>query len=171
MDDLPFEGVFHKIREGKVVYFYEKEFRLQSLNDPVADGWSGKISTIRNYMHPKGGSYFYKIEIPSGKSIVIATDTEGFVGGDQRLIKFAKGTDILLHDAQYEPKDYGMMQGFGHSTYEMACEIAEKAEVKKLLLVHHDPRYEDKKLQKLESGARKLFPETYIAAEAMEFNF
>jgi ribonuclease BN (tRNA processing enzyme) len=170
MDDLPFEGAFHKIREGKVVYFYEKEFRIRSVNDPVADGWSGKISTLRNYMHPKGGSYFYKIEIPSGKSIVIATDTEGFVGGDQRLIKFAGGADLLLHDAQYEPQDYGMMQGFGHSTYEMACDVAEKA-VKKLLLVHHDPRYEDEKLQKLESSARKLFPETHIAAEAMEFSF
>lgn len=171
MDDLPFQGHFHRIREGRIVYFYEDDFRIHTMTEEVEKGWIGKISNMRNYMHPKGGSFFYKIEIPSGHTIVIATDTEGFVGGDQRLIKFAKGADLLLHDAQYDPKEYGMMQGYGHSTYEMACEIAEKAGVKKLLLVHHDPRYEDEKLQQIEAGAKKLFPQTYLAAESMEFAY
>lgn len=171
LEELPFRREFYRITEGKVVYFYENDFIIQGSAESAKKGWVGKISTIRNYMHPKGGSHFYKIEIPSGKTIVIATDTEGFVGGDQRLIKFAQGADLLLHDAQYEPKEYGMMQGFGHSTYEMACDIAEKAGVKKLLLVHHDPRYQDERLTQIEANAQKLFPQTFLAKECMEFVF
>lgn len=171
MDELPFERYFYQVLEGNIVYFYTNNFKIYSVSETAEDGWLGKISCMRNFMHPKGGAYFYKIETRAGDKVVFASDTEGFVGGDQRLIKFADGADILMHDAQYHPAEYGRMQGFGHSTYEMACDVARNAGVKKLLLIHHDPKYGDKKLKEIEQQARKLFPKTFVATESMEFTF
>ena len=53
------------------------------------------------------------------------------------MIGFIKGADILVHDAQYTPDDYKQdKHGFGHSTYEMAAQVA------RLLLeqLHQDSR-------------------------------
>lgn len=169
LQDLPFEGHFHNMAESKVIYFYADRFEILKSAETAPKGWQGKISCMRNYMHPKGGSYFYKIESPAGRKAVFASDTEGFVGGDQRLIQFASGADLLFHDAQYSLKEYAMFQGFGHSTYEMACEVARQAGVKKLLLIHHDPKHTDKELRELEASAQKIFPETFAGAEKMEF--
>lgn len=169
MHELPFEGHFYQISEKNVVYFYEGDFLLQTALGTPDEGWLAKMSCMRNYMHPKGGSFFYKLENTAGRVMVFASDTEGLIGGDQRLIKFAKGVDLLFHDAQYTPAEYLSSQGFGHSTYEMACEVAQKAGVKKLVLFHHDPKYNDETLKEIESSARKLFPETFSAAESMEF--
>lgn len=170
LSELPSVKHFHEIGEGKVVYFFENDFKVAhvSSTDDIS-GWQGKISCRRFYTHPKSGSYMYKIESHTGKSIVFATDVEGFVGSDKRLIDFAKDADILLHDAQYTLQEYDMFQGFGHSTYEMACKIAQQANVKKLLLFHHDPKHEDNVLQEIEQSAQKLFSETYIASEEMDF--
>ncbi|NOX36407.1 MAG: MBL fold metallo-hydrolase [Calditrichaeota bacterium] len=172
MNELPSRKIFHDLAENRVVFFLEDDFQIVHVTDaPSVKNWIGKISCIRNYTHPKGGTYIYKVEFQNNHSVVFATDVEGFVGGDQRIINFARGADILIHDAQYTLREYEMFQGFGHSTYEMACEIAKKAEVKKLLLFHHDPKHDDAELSELEMKAREIFPETYMASENMEFNF
>jgi ribonuclease BN (tRNA processing enzyme) len=79
---------------------------------------------------------------------------------------------LLVHDAQYTQQEYAdpfsPRQGFGHSTIDMACEVARKAGVKKLILFHHDPRHSDDEMDRLQQHARTLFPETYAAHEGME---
>ncbi|GAB4380905.1 MAG: MBL fold metallo-hydrolase [Calditrichia bacterium] len=170
LSELPSRFHYHDFGESRVVVFFENDFRIVSVNElDQIDNWIGKISCIRNYTHPKGGTYIYKIENPQGRSVVFATDIEGFIGGDQRLIKFARNADILLHDAQYSLEEYRLFQGFGHSTYEMACDVAKQAKVKKLILSHHDPKHTDKELSELENRAQDIFPETYMATESMEF--
>ncbi|MFQ5583038.1 MAG: MBL fold metallo-hydrolase [Calditrichia bacterium] len=170
LSELPSTRRFHDFGEGKVVLFFEDSFKIVHLSDAGTEkNWIGKISCSRFYTHPKSGSYTYKIETGSGKSIVFATDVEGFVGGDKRLLKLSEGADILIHDAQYTFDEYAMFQGFGHSTYKMACDIAKEAGVKKLLLFHHDPKHGDELLQELQESARKIFPETYMATESMDF--
>ena len=171
MEDLPFEKHFYQLAEKTLCYFYEDHFELHHISEVPEGGWIAKISCMRNYMHPKGGSFFYKIETPEGRKVVFASDTEGYIGGDQKLVGFAKGADLLFHDAQYNKDEYQKFQGFGHSTYEMACEVAIQAEVKKLLLFHHDPNHDDDTLRELESQAQKLFPASSIASECMEFEF
>jgi len=170
ISELSSSFFYYDFSENRRVFFLENDFRIVHIKDEnnVKD-WVAKISCIRNYTHPKGGTYIYKIENPEGKSIVIATDIEGFVGGDQRLIKFAKKANILIHDAQYSLEEYQLFQGFGHSTYEMACEVAKKAKVEKLLLFHHDPKHTDEELSELENQAKEIFSETYMATESMEF--
>ena len=134
------------------------------------DGLS--IRLMRSYAHP-GGVYIYRIEW-QGLSVVYATDTEGYVGTDRRLATFAKGADLLIHDAQYSEAHYrgidGWMstQGYGHSTMNMACELAVAAGVKQLALFHHDPSYSDEMVQEQEILSNRLFSGAFAAREGLE---
>lgn len=163
---------YYDFDENRSIYFFDNDFQIIPAKEAAkGKNWVVQISCLRNFTHPRSGSYIYKFKNPKGKTIVLATDIEGFVGGDQRLINFARGADLLIHDAQYNLREYQMFQGFGHSTYQMACEVAKKAEVEKLLLFHHDPKHSDQELSDLESKAREIFPESYMATESMEFIF
>lgn len=170
ISELPSNFTYEEFAENKVIYFFENELKVVYVSDDQpTSGWIGRLSCIRNFTHPKGGAYIYKFENSKEDSIVFATDIEGFVGGDQRLINFAKSAKVLIHDAQYSLPEYEMFQGFGHSTFQMACEVAKKASIEKLILSHHDPKHSDNELIDLEKKAQKIFPETYMAKESMEF--
>ncbi len=129
-----------------------------------------EISVMRSYAHPRGGASVYKISW-AGKSMVYASDTESYIGGDTRLIEFAKGTSLLIHDAQYTNEEYVTgpipKQGWGHSTPEMAIAIAQAAGVKKLVLFHHDPMHDDNTLAELERKAQEALPNTVLAYEGL----
>jgi phosphoribosyl 1,2-cyclic phosphodiesterase len=124
------------------------------------------IRLMKSSAHP-GGVYIYRIEW-RGRSLVYATDTEGYVGGDRRLAAFAQGADLLIHDAQYSAEDYASKQGFGHSTPQIACEVARAAGAKRLALFHHDPGYDDESVHELEEQAQALFKGAFSAREGLE---
>ena len=131
------------------------------------------IRIHKSYAHP-GGVFVYRITW-HGKSIVYATDTEGYVGTDKRLVKFAKDADVLIHDAQYLDDHYwGQLdgfpatQGFGHSTVTMACEVARASEAGQLVLFHHDPSYSDDVIAGMERTAKSLFADSVAAYEGLE---
>lgn len=132
------------------------------------------VRIMRSYAHPKDGVFAFRVEV-NGKSIVYATDTEGYIGGDTRLIDFARGTNLLIHDAQYDLDEYTdptfPRQGFGHSTYKMAAEVAQTAEAKNLVLFHHDPSHDDVKLSEMEARTREHFPNATVGYEGLEFTF
>jgi phosphoribosyl 1,2-cyclic phosphodiesterase len=130
-----------------------------------------RIKALRSYAHPEG-VLIYRIEW-RGKSVIYATDTEGYVNTDQRLAAFAKGADLLIHDAQYSEAHYlgqdgiAATQGWGHSTPQMACAVAKTAGVKRLVLFHHEPRYSDDMITGLEAQAKTIFPEATAAFEGL----
>lgn len=112
--------------------------------------------------HP-GGSFGYKVE-NDGKSFVYltdneleppyqkATDLDGFV-------KFCWQADVLIHDAQYLESDMPHKHGWGHSLVTQACDLALKAEVKHLILYHHDPDRADYELDWIQEDARRKLGE------------
>jgi ribonuclease BN (tRNA processing enzyme) len=116
----------------------------------------------------------YRIEW-GGHALVYATDTEGYVGGDRRLVSFARGADLLIHDAQYAEEHYNgqlagfpATQGWGHSTAAMACEVARAAGIRQLALFHHEPQYDDEMIHVIEVRARQEFPNVVSAYEGLE---
>jgi phosphoribosyl 1,2-cyclic phosphodiesterase len=70
------------------------------------------------------------------------------VKGDpnQRIFDFARGADVLIHDTTYTPEEYVEHVGWGHSHYLFSLKIAAEAQVKKLVLFHHDPTHNDEKI-------------------------
>ncbi len=126
------------------------------------------IRVCHGYHHPRNGILFYRISY-QGKSIVIATDTEGYIGGDQKLIRFTQQADVLVHDSEYDEHEYAdeqpVRQGWGHSTWRMATEVAIQAQVRQLVLTHHSPRHDDAYLEKMLQKAQAVFPNTLLAQE------
>lgn len=69
---------------------------------------------------------------------------------NNRFAEFARGADLLVHDSQYTEVEYPSRVGWGHSTYEYAVKIAQKAQVKRLAFFHHEPMRNDEEMGKLE---------------------
>jgi len=105
----------------------------------------------------------------NGKGIVICTDLEheeDEVNPD--IVAFCRDADVLVHDAQFTNEELKTHKGWGHSTYDQAIEVAEKANVKKLIMTHHDPDHDDAFLTKMEKECQKRFPNCFLAREGME---
>ena len=132
-----------------------------------------------NVHHP-GVTYGYRIRV-SGKNIVYISDNEidflkssiehrrdEFDAEEHVLLEQIKneerdaeleeirGTDILIHDAQYTPDDYAKKRGWGHSCYVDTVHFAIDAEVKALYLYHHDPTYDDSQIDAIHSECMKI---------------
>jgi len=131
--------------------------------------WEVRARVMRSYAHPQG-VFVYRIEMGKRK-LVFATDVEGYAGGDRQLIKFSRGADLLIHDAEFTPQEYldgkPTRQGWGHSTWEMAVEVAQTAGAKKLALTHHNAHHGDAFLEDIERQAQALFPATIVAREGL----
>ncbi|HXD10355.1 MAG TPA: MBL fold metallo-hydrolase [Anaerolineales bacterium] len=160
------------VRESQVIVWDEAGVRVADSAIGVSDE-AVVIRIHKSYAHP-GGVFIYRITW-RGKSVVYATDTEGYVGTDKRLVKFAKDADVLIHDAQYLDEHYwGQLegfpatQGFGHSTVTMACGVAASAQAGQLVLFHHDPAYSDDVLAGMERTAQSLLPNSVAAYEGLE---
>ncbi|HEX9386061.1 MAG TPA: MBL fold metallo-hydrolase [Anaerolineales bacterium] len=160
------------VRESQIIVWDELGARLAESTVGL-DEEALVIRIHKSYAHP-GGVYVYRITW-RGKSVVYATDTEGYVGTDRRLVQFAKDTDVLIHDAQYLEAHYrGQLagfpatQGYGHSTAAMACEVAFASKSRQLILFHHDPSYSDAMVAGMEATAKAQFDETRAAYEGLE---
>jgi phosphoribosyl 1,2-cyclic phosphodiesterase len=173
LDELKSLKVISNLDEWEEVILNEdKELQVRNIyrDERVVSPKAVKISLLKSFAHPKGGVSIYKIRW-SDKSMVYASDTESYVGGDIRLINFAKNVDLLIHDAQYTREEYvgepATRQGWGHSTPEMAAAVAKAAKVKQLALFHHEPLHDDDTLARIEKEAQKAFPNTILAYEGL----
>jgi len=172
LSELPSLKIIRSIKETEVVLYFEEKANPEIVslyqNNNLIQKAPLKIYVLKSLAHPNGGVYIYKIEFKN-KSIVYATDIEGYIGGNRKLIKFAKGCNLLIHDSQYFHSDYVSsifpVQGFGHSTVKMAAETAKEAEVKKLALFHYDPSYSDEDIDKMEKEAKEIFPNSLASYE------
>ena len=160
------------VRESQVIVWEEAGVRVTESSNGIDDE-AVVIRIHKSYAHP-GGVFVYRITW-RGKSVVYATDTEGYVGTDKRLVAFAKDADVLIHDAQYSDEHYwgslagfSSTQGYGHSTVTMACEVAASARVGQLILFHHDPAYSDAMVAGMEASAKERFGDAQAAYEGLE---
>ncbi len=105
--------------------------------------------------HP-GLTVGYRLFSPDGV-IVFFPDTEPRHGGDDRdMIDFIRDADVLILDSQYDRGEYQRHTGWGHGCVDDSVSLALKAGVKKLILFHHDPDHDDKKIDAFVRYARAL---------------
>ncbi len=98
-----------------------------------------------------------------GRKIVYAGDTRP----SERIIEFARGADVLIHDCTLADELADKAAESAHSTPSEAAEVAKRAAVKQLVLIHVSPRYEDDDSALLKQ-AKKIFPNTLVAVDLME---
>lgn len=170
--EMPSLKIVRSLRESEAILYrpgHREPHIYNVYHDKVAtDAETVQVRILKSYAHPRNGVYIYRVEW-RGKSMVFASDTEGYIDTDQRLVNFARNTDLIIHDAQYTQQDYARSkQGWGHSTPQMACAVAEDSGAKQLVLFHHEPRYTDEAIALLEQEAQALFPNTLAAYEGLE---
>lgn len=128
------------------------------------------VETI--YVNHPGYAFGYKIHFKD-KSIVYISDNEPFAipaqaegkdsvigeDGNQKLVEFIRGADLLIHDAQYTPEEYTSHKTWGHSPYTYTVDIALKASVGQLVLFHHDPLHDDDMIDEILAKAEDIIKE------------
>lgn len=97
-----------------------------------------------------------------GRRVAIITDTRPCAA----VIDFAKGADLLIHEATYGNEEARQAHERFHSTAAQAAEIAKKAKVKQLVLTHFSSKYA--RVQPLLAQAREIFPATRAAKDLDE---
>jgi len=175
LEDLNSHRLFHNLQGAEEILIDPETGKTFLRNiyheQAIPDKDLIRIFVQKDYAHPVNGVLFYRVEWQD-KKVVYASDTEGYVGGNQKLIKFAKDADVLIHDAQYHmDNEYAdtltPKQGYGHSSPEMAVEVAQQANARQLVLFHHDPSHNDQKIEEKEKDVQKLFPNTIAAYEGL----
>jgi phosphoribosyl 1,2-cyclic phosphodiesterase len=157
MDDKYFPVPLEKM--GAEFNFVQPD--ASAMTSSFGDKW-----TFYKHNHP-GGAYSYRLEA-GGKSVVYCTDIEHGDKIDDSIVDFASGADLLIHEGQYTPEELVDKRGWGHSSWAQAVEVAQKADVKKLAITHHDPSHDDACLTGIEKECQQRLSEALLAREGLE---
>jgi phosphoribosyl 1,2-cyclic phosphodiesterase len=80
-----------------------------------------------------------------------------FAGAQRdKMVEFLRDCDVAILDAQYTDEEYERHVGWGHSSLSSAVLLALDANVKKVLLFHHDPSHDDDMIDQMIEQARYL---------------
>jgi len=101
-------------------------------------------------------------EAPTPKKYAFVTDTLY----NEAIIPFIKEVDLLYHEATFAHEMLARAKETGHSTARQAGILAQKANVKKLLIGHYSVRYDD--LNVLLEEAKTEFGKVECAVEGMK---
>ncbi|HEY2007781.1 MAG TPA: MBL fold metallo-hydrolase [Rhizomicrobium sp.] len=95
-------------------------------------------------------SYGYRIE-KDGKTVIYTTDSEHKPQDRaemERVARFFSGADLVIFDAMYSLADtVSVKEDWGHSSNIMGVELCQMGGAKKLCLFHHEPVYDDQRLE------------------------
>lgn len=96
-----------------------------------------------------GDSYGYRFE-HKGKSLVYSTDSEHKLEDAAQtaaFVEFFRGADLVIFDAMYSLAEaVSVREDWGHSSNIVAVELAQMAGVRRLCLFHHEPAFDDERI-------------------------
>jgi phosphoribosyl 1,2-cyclic phosphodiesterase len=120
--------------------------------------------------HP-GEAVGYRVNW-NGYSAAYITDTEHFPDRlDEHVLWLARNADLMIYDATYTNEEYNSEKsskvGWGHSTWQEAVKVAKAAEVKKLVIFHHDPLHSDAFMDDIKENTAQQFPNSVGAWEGL----
>jgi len=100
------------------------------------------------------------------------TDTEHFPDRlDENVLWLVRDADVMIYDATYTDEEYHHEKtskvGWGHSTWQEAVKVAKAANVKQLVIFHHDPIHSDDFMDQIALNTKAAFPNSVIAKEGM----
>lgn len=109
----------------------------------------------------------YRVEY-DGRSICYITDTEHVIGApDQNILGLIQGADLVIYDSTYTDDEYPAYAGFGHSTWQEGVRLADAAQVKTLVIFHHEPTHDDDRMDAIAAEAETMRAGTIVAREGM----
>ncbi len=126
------------------------------------------INITSVYLSHPGMTLGYKIKYKD-KTVVYASDNEiqsidhdentAQYGDYMKFVDFIRDVDILIADAQYSDEEYEKKKGWGHSPLSYIIKTAVTANVKKIVLFHHDPMHTDEIIDGMVKDAERIIEE------------
>lgn len=134
----------------------------------------GEITVKNTLLNHPGEAVGYRVNW-RGHSAAYITDTEHRESGlDENILKLIQGTDVLIYDATYTDTEYyspaTSKVGWGHSTWQEGIKLAKAANVKTLVIFHHDPLHNDDFLDRMGEEAIQHFRNTVMAREGLSIS-
>jgi ribonuclease BN (tRNA processing enzyme) len=132
-----------------------------SFENAPSDGWSvGELKLKAALVGHRGPTLGYRIAdgdtsvcyIPDhepGLGVKLVSAPANWISGHN----LAHGATVLIHDAQYSDGEYPSRRGWGHSSISDTVAFAARADPGRLLLFHHDPTHDDRRLELLAEQA------------------
>lgn len=121
---------------------------------PWSDG-TAEVTGLR-VCHP-GFTCGYRLDA-GGASLAYVPDNELGAADDtryRRMVEWAAGVDLLVHDAMCLDDEYARIRGWGHSSVSDAVRLAEDAGARRLLLFHHAPERSDDAVDAIVEDVRR----------------
>jgi ribonuclease Z len=116
--------------------------------------------------HP-GGSVGFRIDWPD-RSLAYVTDTVACPDAD--YVEHLRGVNLLVHEAYFNDDQPDQAELTGHSCVSKVAQVAAKAEVGRLILVHINPLLKaDAELDLV--AARRYFARLEVGVDGMEVEF
>lgn len=131
----------------------------------------GDIKVENALLNHPGEAVGYRINW-NGRSAAYITDTEHFPDRlDENVLWLTRDADVMIYDATYTNEEYHHEKtskvGWGHSTWQEAVKVAKAANVKQLIIFHHDPLHSDEFMDEVAKNTLEAFPNSTIAQEGM----
>ncbi len=125
------------------------EFDIMTPGKPV--DIAGTRVTAHLQRHA-GDSYGWRFE-RDGKCLVYSTDSEHRVEDEAErsgFIRFFDRADVVIFDAMYSLADsISVKADWGHSSNIVGVELCQAAHVRKLVMFHHEPAYDDTQIARV----------------------
>ncbi len=129
----------------------------------LAEGLAVRTAPLN---HPNGATG-YRLEW-GGKAVCYITDTEHVPGKpDQNILGLIAGADLVIYDSTYTDDQFPDKVGWGHSTWQEGIRLAKTAEVKRLVIFHHNPDHVDSDMADIEYQAHLAWNSVIVARDNM----
>lgn len=148
------QGDLHIVRES--IDFFRIPLKAIPSIKKGSDFINDKGEIIANHLLTKPAA--------ATRSYAFCSDT----AYDERIISIVQGVDLLYHETTFLDDHQKLASLTQHSTARQAATLAQKAQVKKLIIGHFSTRYHD--LSAFENEARAIFDDTSLAREGDIFS-
>lgn len=128
---------------------------LQPDTDYTIAGMSVRAKRQRH----TGDSYGWRFE-HAGKCAVYSTDSEHKIDDleeRESFVRFFSGADAVIFDAMYSLADAITIKAdWGHSSNIVGVELCQAARAQRLVMFHHEPAYDDARIQRMLEETRRF---------------
>ncbi len=131
----------------------------------------GNVEISNGLLNHPGEAIGYRVSY-RGHAAAYVSDTEHFPGRlDDNVLRLAQDADVMIYDCTYTDDEYHNEKdsrvGWGHSTWQEAVKLAKAANVKQLVIFHHDPTHTDEFMDDIARQTLIAMPNSIVAKEGM----
>jgi phosphoribosyl 1,2-cyclic phosphodiesterase len=132
----------------------------------------GALTATPKIQRHSGDSYGYRFEA-EGKSFVYTTDSEHKLedlAETEDFVAFFRDADLVVFDAMYSLAEaISVKADWGHSSNIVGVELCQRANVRHLVLFHHEPAYGDATIERV-LGETRRFEELTRGTQALRIS-